>query len=151
MLHLIAEHGEAIVSLVVTVLGTIMSRFFWSKLKGDRARNVLQRAYAEVMDAVLLVSQTYVSEIKRHSADGVLTEDERHEARRRAVETVLKNLGETGVARLGRVLGLRPTEWIEQKTEATIAALKTGAVSAASHAPPRVPSVSATLRAVGPS
>ena len=138
MSQFIADNGELAASLAVTLFSAVMSRYLWNRLKANGAQQLLQRAYAEIMDAVLLVSQTYVSEIKKHSADGTLTEAERAEARRRAVLVVMQNLGDTGLDRLARVLGFKPTgggapvlgvtEWIAQKTEVTIGALKSGAV-----------------------
>jgi hypothetical protein len=156
MRDLIVEFAEPVATLVVTLLGAILTRFVWSRISSDWARRLLQRVYSEVVDAVLIVWQTYVDELKQKSADGKLTSAERAEAKRRAVDTVVKNLGATGIERLAKVLGLKGTEstvaWIENKTEAAVAGLKSAGVilngvrKGTSAKPAAVPPV-----AVGPS
>lgn len=137
MLDIIASYGEPLATLIVSILGAVMTRFVWGKIKTDWARRLLERVYAEVIDAVLIVWQTYVSEIKDRSADGKLTDAERAEAKRRAVDTVVKNLGDTGIQRLAKILGFssgpastvnRTVEWLEEKTEAALAGLKSNGV-----------------------
>jgi hypothetical protein len=137
VLQIIATYGESLATLIVSILGAIMTRFVWGKIQTDWARRLLERVYAEVIDAVLIVWQTYVSEIKAGSADGKLTDAERAEAKRRAVDTVVKNLGTSGLQRLAKILGFggsdsgpvnRTVQWIEEKTEAALAGLKTSGI-----------------------
>ena len=161
MLQTIMEHSDSVANFVVALLGAIVSRFVWNRIKTEGGRQVLQRAYAEIADAVLLVFQTYVADLKRQAADGALTEAQRDEAKRRAVATVTKNLGETGMDRLARVLGVngagRPvpvdaaTAWVEEKTESTIGGLKMIGALGVGPTGATAPSVAATLRAVAAS
>jgi uncharacterized membrane protein YeaQ/YmgE (transglycosylase-associated protein family) len=140
MRDIIVQFGEPLATLIVGILGAVMTRFVWGRISADWARRLLQRVYAEVIDAVVLVWQTYVNELKEKSADGKLTDAERAEAKRRAVATVLKNLGDTGIQRLAKVLGFtdggstsavsKTVDWLEEKTEAAVANLKSSGVIA---------------------
>jgi hypothetical protein len=136
---IIVQFGEPLATLIVGILGAVMTRFVWSRINTDWARRLLERVYAEVVDAVLIVWQTYVHELKESSADGKLTPEERAEAKRRAVATVLKNLGETGIDRLAKALGFKDTgpvsavnrtvSWLEDKTEAAVAGMKSAGIT----------------------
>jgi hypothetical protein len=135
---IIVQFGEPLATLIVGLLGAVMTRFVWSRINTDWARRLLERVYAEVVDAVLIVWQTYVHELKESSADGKLTAEERAEAKRRAVATVLKNLGETGIQRLAKALGFkdgpvsavnRTVSWLEDKTEAAVAGMKSAGIT----------------------
>jgi len=136
--EIIINFGTPLATLAIAILSAVLSRFVWSRISADWARRLLQAAYAEIADAVLIVWQTYVEELKEKSADGKLTEAERAEAKDRAIDIVLRNLGETGLKRLARVLGFEDSgnvtaidhtvAWLEDKTEAAVASLKSAGV-----------------------
>ena len=133
MLEFIATNGEKVVPWVLGLVGLALTRWVWGHITHTWTRQTLQRAYDEVVDAVLEVWQTYTSELKRARQDGLLTDAEKREARRRAVELAKQNIGPKGIKRLANVLGVsrffgeapqKIDRWIESKTEAAYAGLK---------------------------
>lgn len=122
-----ATYGPDVVAWVLAALGTagtfllgLMGVARWSAL----VRGVIQRAWVEVQGAVLEINQTYVSELRKAREDGELTEAEKLTARTRAVEVAKANLGKKGLARLARVVGINPDEWIASKVEQAVAKTK---------------------------
>jgi len=131
MFELIAEYGDKIGALLAAVVAALLGRYVWDKMNREALRAVTQRACAEVIDAVLETWQSYVSTLKVARVDGTLTEEERQEAKRRAIATAKSNLGPKGLARLARALGFgadltKVESWIGSKTESAIATLKGG-------------------------
>ena len=133
MFDLIAQYGEKIGAAFVALAGILGTRYLWGKITTDWARGIAQRAYNEVVDAVLEVWQTYVSEIVKDRADGVLTDAEKAEAKQRALDIAKSNLGPKGLARLARALGFgsltgtdtaQTSSWIGSKVETAVASLK---------------------------
>jgi hypothetical protein len=133
MWELLATNGEQAVRWGLAALGMVLARLVWVRISNDWARHALGRAYDEVTAAVLEVWQTYVSEIKRAKVDGLLTDAEKREARRRAVAVAKDNLGTKGLKRLANALGVsrffgeadaKVERWLESKTEAVVAGLK---------------------------
>jgi len=135
MLQTIARYTPEIAALAFTLLGTILTRYVWVKVQHDWSRGVIQRGYAELVDAVLEVWQAYVSGIKEGAADGKLTEEEAQTAKQQAIAIAKSNLGEKGLRRLARALGfsdlggaITHTElvdrWLESKSETAVASLK---------------------------
>ncbi len=120
MTDALATYGMDVVSWVLAALGALLSAYVWTLLRTGYARDALQRAWIEIQGAVTEVSQTYVDEIRRGRSDGVLTEEERSAARRRAVAIAKENLGRKGLARLARVLGMDAHNWIVSKTEQAV-------------------------------
>lgn len=137
MLDFIATNGEKVVPWFLGLVGLALTRWVWGHVAHAWTRQTLQRAYDEVVDAVLEVWQTYTSELKRARTDGLLTDAEKREARRRAVELAKQNIGVKGLKRLANVLGVsrffgesteKLDKWIESKTEAAVAGLKSSGV-----------------------
>ena len=133
MLEFIATNGEKVVPWVLGLVGIALARLVWGQITHTWTRQTLQRAYDEIVDAVLEVWQTYTSEIKRARVDGLLTDAEKREARRRAVELAKQNIGPKGIKRLANVLGVsrffgeapeKVERWFDSKTEAVYAGLK---------------------------
>lgn len=150
MWEFLATNGEKAVAWGLAALGMVLARLVWVRISSDWARQAVARAYDEVTGAVLEVWQTYVSELKRAKVDGLLTDAEKREARRRAVAVAKENIGAKGLKRLANALGVsrffgeadaKVDRWIESKTEAVVAGLKaTGVmkngVAAGTHAQP---------------
>jgi hypothetical protein len=128
MFELIANYGTYFSAVLVTALAALLGRYVWNKITIDGLRAIAQRAYAEVIDAVLEVWQTYVSELKEAHADGVLTDEEKAMAKHKAIAIAKSNLGTKGLRRLARALGFGdPVEverWIGGKVETAVATLK---------------------------
>ena len=137
MFDLIAQYGSQIGAAFVAIAGILGTRYLWSKISIDWARGVAQRAYSELIDAVLEVWQTYVSEIIKDRADGTLTDEEKAEAKQRALDIAKSNLGAKGLARLARALGFgslvhtdtsQTLSWLGSKVETAVAGLKSAGV-----------------------
>lgn len=113
-----------------SVAGALVARLVVS-IKSGYVQGVVQRAYAEVRDAVLMVHQTYVSEITAGKADGTLTDEEKAKAKADAIAAAKSYIGVKGLEALGRVLGLDVSGvegWLGGKVEAHVAALKADAM-----------------------
>ncbi len=137
MLEFVATNMEKVVPWTIALVALLLSKFVWSAISHKTGREILQRTWNEVADAVMETWQTYTSELKRARADGLLTEAEKREAKRRAVETAKSNIGVKGLKRLANVLGFssffgeaneKVDAWIESKTEVALAGLKSSGV-----------------------
>ncbi|MBZ0234447.1 MAG: hypothetical protein K8M05_19105 [Deltaproteobacteria bacterium] len=137
MLEFVATNAEQVVPWALGLVALLLTKYVWSTIAHKTAREILQRAWNEVADAVMETWQTYTSELKRARADGLLTEAEKLEAKRRAVATAKSNIGVKGLKRLANVLGFssffgeapeKVDAWIESKTEVALASLKSSGV-----------------------
>lgn len=120
---LLDSGNDVIVWLAVALVGLI-SRYVVAKIGSETVRKYVGRALDEVYDAVGEVYQTFVSEIKKGRADGQLTDEEKAEAKAKAIAIAKSNIGAKGLARLGRILGVDIDDWLGTKVEASVAKLK---------------------------
>lgn len=110
---------------VLALLAGLVSKYIVTLTSNKWAQGVIQRAYKEIEEAVVEVMQTYVAELKKANADGVLTDQEKAIAKQMALAVFRDNLGSKGLARLARALGLEDvTAWVENKLEGAVAANK---------------------------
>jgi hypothetical protein len=116
--------GDKVLSWVLALLGTLLSTYVIKKYLSGSVRDLLLRAWAEVIDAVIEVKQTYTDSLKTAAADGRLTTAESEEAKHRAVQIAKSNLGAKGLARLARVIGVDVDRWLSTKVESTLAKIK---------------------------
>lgn len=91
-----------VVTLVITTVGGIVTRYVMKRTGNEEVADVLGRFVAELRAAVAEVGQTYVDAIR---IERPLTEEEKREAKRRAMEAAKRNMGAVGIERLKRVLG----------------------------------------------
>lgn len=77
-----------------------------AKVKNEYLKGVLVRLDDAVFTAVKDLQQTVVDQIKAASADGKITDDEKKEIKRRALEAVKAHLGVKGLSEVGTILGL---------------------------------------------
>jgi hypothetical protein len=133
MFELIAEYGDKAAAFLVATAAGLLTRYVWNRITRDSLRGIAQRSYAELIDAVLEVWQTYTSTLKERNVDGELSDEEKAEAKRRALEIAKTNLGAKGLKRLGRALGFtelfgvdltRTESWMASKVETAVATLK---------------------------
>lgn len=106
LIDLISAAGTAVLALIAVALGFLIS---WIKTKTDNA--LINRAVAGVSEFARLAVQEvwvgYVEALKKDpDRDGKLSEEERVEARERAVEIVKSYLGAKGIAALLKALGI---------------------------------------------
>lgn len=105
--------------LIGSVLGLLHFKHVW-------VREMLGRLVKEAEAAVREVSQTYTTEILKGRQDGVLTEEEKAVARRRAVEILKSNFGLKGLKRLAHVLGIVDDDrYAVTQVEAAVNRMKT--------------------------
>lgn len=120
----IADYGDWALRGVGAALSWLLGRYVWQRITHEKTVAILQRAYAEIGDAVREVEQTYVRAIREAAADGKLTAAERDIARDKAIQIAKSNLGKRGLERLGRMLGVDVDGWIGTKLEAAVDARK---------------------------
>ena len=144
MFTFLADYGDKIAAAFAALLGILGSRYLWGRLATGTARTIVQRAYAEIVDAVLEVWQTYVSDLRKGRADGVLTDEERATAKARALAVARQNLGAKGLTRLARALGFgsllgvdddATSKWLATKVETAVAGLKSAGLMTGSTRP----------------
>lgn len=105
-LYQILIHGDSAIMWVGTFVATLIATYVIALIHSERVRKYVGRAWVEVRAAVSEVYQTYVSALKEGAADGKLTDDEKAEAKRRAIAIAKGNIGKKGLDRLMRILGL---------------------------------------------
>lgn len=104
------EMQDAVLTIVVALLGLAIR---WIAKRID-ANDTKTEALEAIVLAVSVVRQTYVDDLKAANADGNLTDAEKAEARRRAVETAMKLVGPKAAALLA--------EWGEARVRAYVEA-----------------------------
>lgn len=88
-------------------------------------RGMLLRFASEVKDAVADVSRVYVDEVRKASADGVLTLEEKANAKKMAIAAVKLNFGIQGLKRLVRILGVTDVDgWLGGHVDVEVAVQK---------------------------
>ncbi|MFA6168485.1 MAG: hypothetical protein WC700_17810 [Gemmatimonadaceae bacterium] len=109
-----------------------------AKHLSGRLEGIVQRALREVGDAVREVYQVYVQALKDGRSDGKLTEAEKVQAKQMAIGIAKANIGQKGLARLLRILGIDALDgWLGSKVETAIADAKTIGTAAAGGSSPR--------------
>lgn len=124
LLYWALTHGDKFLFWALVFVGGLVSTLILKQIKAGTVRDIVSRALTEVGDAVLAVTQTYVEALKKASADGTLTDAEKAEAKRLAIETVKKNLGPEGLAKLAKIIGVDIDGWLGTKIEAAVGASK---------------------------
>lgn len=87
-------------------LGMRLEAYIRARTKNDYAEGVLVRFQHLLFAVVKELSQTVVDQYKKASEDGKLTSEEKATIKRTAVATLKSYLGATGLAELGKVLGM---------------------------------------------
>lgn len=119
---LLVEYGPKVLVWVLAAIGGLIARHVATLTKKVWAQGIISRAWAEIRDAVEEVSQVYVDAIRKARADGKLTEEEKEEAKRMAIESFKSNFGgEEALKRLARALGIADAmSWVESKLEVAV-------------------------------
>lgn len=91
---------------VLTWLGARLASLITANIHNVYLRGVLVRADDAVITAVKEVGQIYVDELKKANVDGVLTADEKAQAKKNAVAKAKEYLGPKGLILIEQVLGL---------------------------------------------
>lgn len=123
-LYWILAHGDKFLMWALVFVGGLAASLILKMLKDGTAKQIVERALTEVGHAVLAVAQTYVSAIKEASADGILTAQEKAEAKAKAIALAKQNIGKEGLLKLAKILGVDLDGWLGTKIEAAVATLK---------------------------
>jgi hypothetical protein len=116
----------AIAALVAALVG-LATKWLAARIGNEQAKRVLADLADEVDLVVREVEQTLVEKLKTARKDGKLTEAERADALKAALDTVKRNLGTRGVAMLQRATGLGETAlegYLRTRIEASIHGLR---------------------------
>ena len=122
MYELIATYGDTATNWLLVAISAILARYIYVLIESTVTRRYVSALWDEVRAAVLEVEQTYVAALRRGREDGLLTDDEKAEARKLAIETAKSNFGLKGLKRLAKIFDV--DKWIGTKLEATVAAVK---------------------------
>lgn len=140
----IASWGSKIAAWTFAALATAMTWLVWNRLKAGTVRDLLQRAWTEVLDACREVFQTYVEALKAGkdptSPGGTsLTAEESAEAKNRAAAIFKANFGKKGLGRLAKILGVNLDAWLGSKIESAVNVLKVEGAAAGKGIPDPLP------------
>ena len=125
LMYSILVHGNSVIAWVGAFAVALIGKYVIAKIESDKVRGVAGRALTEVDSAVEEVWVTYVEALKEGAADGNLTDDEKQEAKDRAIAIAKTNLGAKGVERLLRILGVDNVDgWLGTKVEAAVSRRK---------------------------
>jgi hypothetical protein len=118
--------APAIATLLTALVGLLV-KWLSTKIGNEQAVRVLFDLGAIVQDVVAATEQTLVSKLKAARADGKLTDAEKEDVLKSALDTVKQHLGERGMAMLAKATGLGATAvegLIKTKIEATVLDMK---------------------------
>lgn len=139
-LYQVLIHGDDAITWVAVALAALVAKYVIAKIDNETVRKYVGRAWTEVKSAVAEVYQTYVAELKAASADGKLTDEEKAEAKKKAIALAKSNIGKKGLARLVRILGIDALDdWLGTQVEAAVDLSKKEGKAAASGATSPLP------------
>lgn len=95
----------ALLGLISTAFG-FLARWISAKTGSERAGVIAERLGVALERAVKATWQTYAEDLKKGRSDGKLTDDEKAEARKRAIDFAKSYLGPKGIRELLWVLGI---------------------------------------------
>ena len=129
MEDLIVSWGPTVATLTFAGLAAAMTWLVFSRMAAGKVRDLLQRAWTEIIDAAREVFQTYVESLKASKdplseGGGSLTAAEKAEAKSRAIAIFKQNFGKKGLVRLGKIIGVDLENWIGSKVESAVNILK---------------------------
>jgi hypothetical protein len=119
MYDLIITHGDKAALWTLAAIAALLARYVFVLIDSTTTQRIVAAAWNESASAALEVWQTWTKALKEGRADGKLTEDEKVEAKKRAIAIARKNIGKKGLARLAKIFGV--DDWIGNKVEAFIA------------------------------
>lgn len=136
ILTFVQNYGGTVVAMVFTALSGVAVRQLMHVTNAIWVKTIVERIFIEAKAAVLEVQQTYVDEMAKARADGVITADEAKAAKARALLTLRSNIGPKGLRRLMRIVGFDDPaidRWLGTHLEAAVQRLnlaKSGQVPA---------------------
>ena len=115
-------YGHGVIVWLASLLVIAIGKYVIDKIDNEKVRKYVGRAFVEVKSAVAEVYQTYVSVLKEGKEDdGKLDDEEKAEAKKRAIAIAKSNIGKKGLKRLTNVLGVDAfDDWLGNKVEAAV-------------------------------
>ena len=120
LLNVLSIIVTAVIIPVISFLGYKLSQFLNSKIKDEKARNLLNKANEIVLNAVRSVFQTYVESLKN---SGSFNEDAQKIAFSKAKSIILNQMTDELKSFITKNYG-DLEEWIRNQIEASIYKLK---------------------------
>lgn len=120
LFQLLTEYGVQAASWVFAALAAVGVKYLWGRIKNETAAGIIERAYFAVTRATQEVWQTYVQALKEANADGKLTDVEKRNAKKLALDAAKKYLGKKGIAELIKILGVDPDDWLGGLIESVV-------------------------------
>lgn len=118
---LVADYGGTAMTVLLMGLTAVVARYLVPLLKSKDLREKMLAVWSAVTAAVREVNQTYVDALREGRADGKLTDEEKAEAKRRAIAVAKSNIGIKGLRAIAKALGLDSIDdWLASKVEAVI-------------------------------
>ncbi len=101
------------------------SELFKLRFKNEAIQGILGRLKESLSTAVQAVMQEYVEGLKKGMQDGVLTPEEKKEAKERALNKAKSYIGATGLEEIKSILGISDLDmFLSDKIEATVHDIK---------------------------
>ena len=106
MYDIIASHGMTVATYALIALAAGLGWIVKQIVSDVRVRTFLAKLGLHVKAACLEVAQTYTDEIRKASADGTLTDEEKAAAKALAMSKLRARLGWKGLLEVAKVLGI---------------------------------------------
>lgn len=117
---------QAMVALLVPILGALLAQWLRSKLKTDRARELFDRVQQFVETEVRALAQSTLPEVRAALADGKITPEEASRLRGLVIDRVRTTLGVDSLRALKALLGDRDVDsYLASLIESEVLRVKT--------------------------
>ena len=141
ILWLLAHAGSLLLACLTVILPLIVKGLL-SLINNAKVRDIITRSLQEIGSAVLSVGQTFVSECRKASDDGTLTEEEAKKALSLAINQAKANMGPLLNKLIKILIGVDVDTWIASKAETALATYKALNVIQSSTSSVKAPTVS---------
>lgn len=117
----------SVLLFLLSLVGLALRKYVLSRIDNLKLRDTLTRVSDASLNAVQDVAQSYADDLRKASADGKLTMEERLMARGQALDRMKLLLGQVGLAEVSQVFGLDPDKLehhLMSRIESTLKGLK---------------------------
>lgn len=125
MTQMYIDYGPMVVIAVLGAIAWTYRKFLADKIKSQRWSSMILRAGLSMRTIVIEVNAVYVDALKKANDDGVLTDEEKAEARKMALDKFKEQWGVKGLKELARVIGFGDAldSWLGSLLETTLSEL----------------------------
>lgn len=130
MTELYIDYGPMVVVAILGAIAWTYRKFLADKIKSQRWSSMILRAGLSMKTIVLEVNAVYVKALKAANEDGVLTDEEKAEAKKMAIDKFKEQWGVKGLKELARVIGFGDAldSWLGSLLESTLTEVKASAL-----------------------